>query len=151
MDAMIAARSPHSFLGIDTDGNTCIVKTTGNPFGHLILRGGRSGPNYDEASIRSASERLESADLSPRLMVDCSHANSGKDYRVQSVVWNDVVAQRAAGNRNIMGLMLESNLMPGNQKLTDPSNLKHGVSITDACIDWNETEDLIQSACAALA
>jgi 3-deoxy-7-phosphoheptulonate synthase len=150
MDAMVAARSPHSFLGIDTDGNTCIVNTTGNPFGHLILRGGRSGPNYDEASIRSAGERLKSADLSPRLMVDCSHANSAKDYRQQSVVWNDVVAQRAAGNRNIMGLMLESNLRSGNQKPVDPSNLEYGVSITDACIDWKETERLIHSASAAL-
>jgi 3-deoxy-7-phosphoheptulonate synthase len=151
MDAMIAAQSPHSFLGIDPDGNTCIVKTTGNPYGHLILRGGRSGSNYDAASVDAAIERLNSRGLSPRLMVDCSHANSNKDYRKQSIAWNEVVAQRAAGNRNIMGLMIESNLKPGNQKLTDPSNLEYGVSITDACIDWDETEKLIRGAHTTLA
>lgn len=151
MDAMVAAQSPHSFLGIDPDGNTCIVNTTGNPYGHLILRGGRSGPNYDAATVREASERLEAAGLSPRLMVDCSHANSNKDYRKQSIVWNDVVAQRAEGNRNIMGLMLESNLKPGNQKLEDPSNLEYGLSITDACIDWAETETLLRSAYESLS
>jgi 3-deoxy-7-phosphoheptulonate synthase len=151
MDAMVAAQSPHSFLGIDPDGNTCIVNTTGNPYGHLILRGGRSGSNYDAASVDAAIERLESRGLSPRLMVDCSHANSNKDYRKQSIAWNAVVAQRVAGNRNVMGLMIESNLKPGNQKLMDLSNLEYGVSITDACIDWDETEKLIREAHAALA
>jgi 3-deoxy-7-phosphoheptulonate synthase len=151
MDAMVAAQSPHSFLGIDPDGNTCIVNTTGNPYGHLILRGGRSGSNYDAASVDAAIERLDSRGLSPRLMVDCSHANSNKDYRKQSIAWNEVVAQRAAGNRNIMGLMIESNLKPGNQNPTDPSKLEYGVSITDACIDWDETEKLIREAHAALA
>jgi 3-deoxy-7-phosphoheptulonate synthase len=151
MDAMVAAQSPHSFLGIDPDGNTCIVNTTGNPYGHLILRGGRSGSNYDAASVDAAIERLDSRGLSPRLMVDCSHANSNKDYRKQSIAWNEVVAQRAAGNRNIMGLMIESNLKPGNQNSTDPSKLEYGVSITDACIDWDETEKLIREAHSALA
>ena len=84
-------------------------------------------------------------------MVDCSHANSNKDYRKQSIAWNEVVAQRAAGNRNIMGLMIESNLKPGNQNSTDPSKLEYGVSITDACIDWDETEKLIREAHSALA
>lgn len=151
MDAMIAAQSPHSFLGIDPEGHTCIVNTTGNPYGHLILRGGRSGSNFDATSVNAAIERLESRGLSPRLMVDCSHANSNKDYRKQSVAWREVVTQRAAGNRNIMGLMIESNLRAGNQKLSDPSSLKHGVSITDACIDWDETEELIREAHAQLA
>lgn len=151
MDAMVAAQSPHSFLGIDPDGNTCIVNTTGNPYGHLILRGGRSGSNYDASSVDAAIERLASRGLSPRLMVDCSHANSNKDYRKQSIAWNEVVAQRASGNRNIMGLMIESNLKPGNQKLADPASLEYGVSITDACIDWDETEKLIREAHAALA
>lgn len=151
MDAMVAARSPHSFLGIDPDGNTCIVNTTGNPYGHLILRGGRSGSNFDAASVDAAIERLDSRGLSPRLMVDCSHANSNKDYRKQSIAWNAAVDQRAAGNRNIMGLMIESNLKPGNQDLSDPSNLEYGVSITDACIDWDETEKLIREAHAALS
>ena len=151
MDAMVAARSPHSFLGIDPDGNTCIVNTTGNTYGHLILRGGRSGSNFDAASVDAAIERLDTRGLSPRLMVDCSHANSNKDYRKQSIAWNAAVAQRAAGNRNIMGLMIESNLKPGSQDLSDPSNLEYGVSITDACIDWDETEKLIREAHAALS
>lgn len=150
IDAMIAARSPHSFLGIDQEGNTCIVNTTGNSAGHIILRGGRTGPNYDAASIASAAERLAAAHLLPMVMIDCSHANSNKDYRRQNVVWNNVVDQRAAGNAAIMGLMLESNLRPGQQKLTDPAQLEYGVSITDGCIGWEETESLLLEACEKL-
>lgn len=152
IDAMLAARTPHAFLGIDGDGHTCVINTRGNPWGHLILRGGRSGPNYSPEQIQTAGEKLAAAGLSPRLMVDCSHANSNKDYRNQPTVWRDVIAQRAAGNRNIIGLMLESNLFPGNQKLTsDPSLLTYGVSITDACIGWDETETLILEANETLA
>jgi 3-deoxy-7-phosphoheptulonate synthase len=147
IDAMIAARTPHAFLGIDGDGHTCIINTRGNPWGHLILRGGRSGPNYSAEQVRAAAEALCAANLSPRLLVDCSHANSNKDYRNQPHVWRDVIAQRAAGNHNIIGLMLESNLYPGTQKLTsDPSRLTYGVSITDGCIGWDETEALILEA-----
>lgn len=147
IDAMQAARNPHSFLGIDPNGNTCIVNTKGNPWGHLILRGGRSGPNYDEAHLNGAAERLQAAGLSPRFLVDCSHANSNKDYRKQSTVWNNVLAERISGNDTIIGLMLESNLSPGNQKLEgEPSQLKYGVSITDGCIGWDETESLILEA-----
>lgn len=147
IDAMLAARTPHAFLGIDGDGHTCVINTRGNPWGHLILRGGRSGPNYSSEQIQTAAEKLTAAGLSPRLMVDCSHANSNKDYRNQPTVWRDVIAQRVAGNRNIIGLMLESNLYPGNQKLTsDPSLLTYGVSITDGCIGWDETESLILEA-----
>ncbi len=147
LDAMHASRSPHSFLGIDNEGQTCIVNTKGNPWGFLILRGGRSGPNYDAASLSEAVELLTKAKLPPRLMVDCSHANSNKDYRLQNVAWNDCIAQRLAGNHNLVGLMLESNLNPGNQPLgNDPSALKYGVSITDGCIGWEETERLIRSA-----
>lgn len=152
IDAMIAARTPHAFLGIDGDGHTCVINTRGNPWGHLILRGGRSGPNYSPDQIQSATEKLVAAGLSPRLMVDCSHANSNKDYRNQPMVWRDVIAQRAAGNQNIVGLMLESNLHPGTQKLTsDPSLLSYGVSITDGCIGWDETETLILEACDTLS
>ncbi|MDA1165308.1 MAG: 3-deoxy-7-phosphoheptulonate synthase [Planctomycetota bacterium] len=150
LDAMLAARAPHSFLGIDPNGRTCIVNTNGNPWGHLILRGGRSGPNYDSESILSAAERLEAAGLPAKMIVDCSHANSNKDYTKQHVVWNDVIAQQAAGNNSIMGLMLESNLKPGNQDLTDPTSLEHGVSITDGCIGLEETEQLLRNAAETL-
>lgn len=151
IDALLSAKAEHSFLGIDEDGRTCIVNTKGNPFGHLMLRGGRSGPNFDADSINSAAERLESAGLTPKMIVDCSHANSGKDYKKQNVAWNDVIGQKAAGQNSIMGLMLESNLKAGNQKLTDPANLEHGVSITDGCIDFEETEQLLRTAAGTLA
>ena len=147
LNAMLAAQSPHSFLGIDADGQTCVVNTKGNPWGHLILRGGRSGPNYSREHLEEASQSLQAAGLSPRFMVDCSHANSNKDYRNQGKVWNDVIDQRVAGNDTIIGLMLESNLLPGNQSLPeDLSQLQYGVSITDECIDWEETETLILTA-----
>ncbi|WP_010582947.1 3-deoxy-7-phosphoheptulonate synthase [Schlesneria paludicola] len=147
IDAMLAARSQHSFLGIDSEGQTCIVNTNGNPWGFLILRGGRSGPNYSPESLADSLTRLNNAKLPPRLMVDCSHANSNKDYRLQHTCWDDCIAQRLAGNTNIVGLMLESNLNPGNQSLTaDLKQLQYGVSITDGCIGWEETEQLILSA-----
>ena len=115
-----------------------------------MLRGGRSGPNYDTESIQSAAERLEAAGLPAKMIVDCSHANSNKDFSLQHVVWNDVVAQHASGNSSIMGLMLESNLKPGNQKLTDPADLEYGVSITDGCIGLEETAQLLRSAAETL-
>ncbi len=151
MNAMQAARTPHTFLGIDHAGKTCMVHTRGNDMGHLILRGGRTGPNYDAASLADASVKLASAKLPPRFVVDCSHANSNKDYAKQSIAWNDVVAQRAAGNDEIVGLMLESNLNAGKQSLTlDLSELKYGVSITDGCIAFDETEELLLSAYSTL-
>lgn len=151
IQAMQAAQSPHSFLGIDTDGRTCVIHTTGNPYGHLILRGGRSGPNYDAQNVKAAADALTAAKLPPYLMVDCSHANSDKDYTKQAAVWCDAVAQRAAGNRHIVGLMLESNLVAGSQKLTkDLSQLKYGISITDGCIGWEQTEELLRDAHAKL-
>lgn len=151
VQAMQAARHAHSFLGIDPDGRTCVVHTTGNPYGHLILRGGRNGPNYDAQSVKLACDGLAAAGLPSHLMIDCSHANSDKDYTKQAFVWRDAVAQRAAGNHKIVGLMLESNLMPGNQKLTsDLSQLKYGISITDGCIGWEQTEELLLNAHATL-
>ena len=151
IDAMLAGKTPHAFLGIDSDGHTCIVNTRGNPWGHLILRGGRSGSNYSPEHVKVAAEKLAVSGLMPRFMIDCSHANSNKDYRNQPLVWRDVIAQRIAGNTDIVGLMLESNLFPGNQKLTtDPSLLHYGVSITDGCIGWDETESLILEAHANL-
>jgi len=152
INAMEAARAEHRFLGIDNDGNTCVVKTRGNSLGHLILRGGRTGPNYDEASLAEAERMLNEANLPPRFVVDCSHANSQKDYTRQSEVWNDVIRQRVAGNDTIVGLMLESNLNAGKQKLgNDPDALEYGVSITDGCISFDETEDLLRSAAESLA
>lgn len=152
IDAMEAARHPHAFVGIDGEGHTCIVHTNGNPWGHLVLRGGRSGPNYTAEHLERAAERLIVAGLSPRLLVDCSHANSSKDFHKQCLAWKDVVAQRAAGNDSIIGMMLESNLGEGKQKLQqDPSALKYGVSITDGCIGWEETSALILDAYQQLA
>jgi len=147
IDAMRAAQSPHSFVGIDREGRTSIINTRGNPWGHLILRGGRSGVNFHPANLRSAAEQLRAVGLTPRILVDCSHANSEKDHRKQARVWRSVVDQRRDGNTAIIGLMLESNLNPGKQKLTgDPAELEYGVSITDACIGWEETEQLVLEA-----
>ena len=147
IDAMLSAKSAHSFLGIDNDGQTCIVNTKGNPWGFLVLRGGRSGPNFDEQSLELARAGLTKAKLPSGLMVDCSHANSNKEYALQSVAWNSCIAQRVAGNKDIVGLMLESNLNAGAQSLTaDLSQLQYGVSITDGCIGWEETERLVLSA-----
>ncbi|GMW02505.1 MAG: phospho-2-dehydro-3-deoxyheptonate aldolase [Candidatus Hydrogenedentota bacterium] len=147
VDAMEAAEHSHAFLGIDSDGQTCVVNTKGNPYGHLILRGGRSGTNYDPASLDESFSLLTKRGLNPRIMVDCSHANSNKDFRQQAVVWQAVIDQRVAGNENILGLMLESNIKEGNQKLgDDPSQLEYGISITDPCIGWEETESLLLNA-----
>lgn len=147
INAMKAARAPHRFLGIDNDGKTCIVSTRGNDMGHMILRGGRSGPNYDAESVARAGQMLKDAGLPQRFVVDCSHANSNKDYTRQPEVWNDVIGQRVAGNDAIVGLMLESNINEGKQALgDDPTDLKYGVSITDGCISFDQTTELLTSA-----
>jgi 3-deoxy-7-phosphoheptulonate synthase len=147
IDAMQAARTSHSFLGIDAEGGTCVVTTTGNPWGVLMLRGGRGGSNYSPAILQEARQRLEAAGLPARVIVDCSHANSGKDHRRQSIVWRDVIEQRVAGDRSIVGLMLESNIHPGSQSPNpDRTRLQYGVSVTDACIGWEETEALVLEA-----
>ena len=147
VDAMQAARTPHSFLGIDNEGGTCVVSTAGNPWGVLMLRGGRSGSNYSREVMEEARTKLEKAGLPVRIIVDCSHANSGKDHRRQSVVWRDVIEQRVAGDRSIVGLMLESNIHEGSQPATsDRAALQYGVSITDGCIGWDETERLLLEA-----
>jgi len=144
LDAMISARNPHSFLGIDQDGVTSIIRTTGNPVGHVVLRGGRSRPNYDSASLREAEEQLARAGLPPVLMVDCSHANSGKQHARQEEVWQSVVAQRLGGNQAIIGMMVESYLKEGNQPFPRPAaELCYGVSITDACLGWEATERML--------
>jgi 3-deoxy-7-phosphoheptulonate synthase len=143
INAMIAAGSPQSFLGIDPSGRSSIVQTKGNPYTHIVLRGGRQ-PNYDAAGLAAASEMLSDSGLPAAIMVDCSHGNSRKRQHEQAVVWNDVIQQRLAGNASIMGLMLESNLHEGRQDLSgDAGALEYGVSITDACISWEATEELI--------
>ena len=147
VDAMQSARAAHSFLGIDNEGGTCVVSTAGNPWGVLMLRGGRSGSNYAPEILHEARTKLEAAGLPACVIVDCSHANSGKDHRRQSVVWRDVLAQRVAGDRSIVGMMLESNIHPGNQPVcSDRSRLQYGVSVTDGCIGWEETEQLLLEA-----
>ena len=147
VDAMRTARAPHAFLGIDMEGHNCVIRTSGNAYSHLILRGGTSGSNYEAAEVEAVQRQLTDAGLPPRLMVDCSHANSEKDYTRQGIAFRDVIEQRIAGNDDVVGLMVESNLLPGNQPLgDDPSKLVYGVSITDACIGWEETETLLTDA-----
>ncbi|MEM1062402.1 MAG: 3-deoxy-7-phosphoheptulonate synthase [Planctomycetota bacterium] len=146
-NAMLAAQAPHRFLGIDAAGKTCVIRTKGNPWGHLILRGGHDGPNYDEASVANAAAELEKQDLPPRFLVDCSHANSNKDYTRQPEVFDAVLNQRLAGNEALIGMMLESNLAAGNQKIpADLTQLKRGVSLTDGCLGWEETERVLLGA-----
>jgi 3-deoxy-7-phosphoheptulonate synthase len=146
IDAMGAARHPHSFLGIDQDGVTSIVRTRGNPDGHLVLRGGRAKGNYDPQSISDAEASLRKAGLPAVLMVDCSHANSGKQHARQEEVWHNVLHQRAAGNVALTGLMVESYLLEGSQPIPkDRASLHYGVSITDACVGWETTERMLRS------
>ena len=147
LDAMQASRTPHSFLGVDQDGFTSIVRTRGNPYGHVVLRGGRARTNYDSESIADAVAALEKAKQDPVLMVDCSHANSLKQHRMQEDVARSVIAQRAEGNKALIGLMLESYLEEGNQPVSENrSELKYGVSITDACLNWATTERILREA-----
>lgn len=146
INAMIAAGSAQSFLGIDPEGHASIVNTTGNPFTHIVLRGGIR-PNYDSVSIRQAILELESKGLSNAIVVDCSHANSMKKHENQAVVWQDVINQKMDGNDALVGLMLESNIHAGNQKNTgDMNKMQYGVSITDECISWETTETLLLTA-----
>ena len=152
IDAMGAAMRPHSFLGIDQEGITSIVRTTGNPAGHIVLRGGRVKTNYDAESIRDAEGKLTAAGLPAVLMVDCSHANSAKQHARQEDVWRSVIEQRAAGTRSLVGLMVESNLFEGNQPFPkNPADLRYGVSISDACLGWEATERMMRWGNATLA
>jgi 3-deoxy-7-phosphoheptulonate synthase len=145
IDAMGAARHPHSFLGIDQDGVTSIVRTAGNPHTHIVLRGGRTKTNYDAKSIRAAEEKLKSEKLQPVLMVDCSHANSGKQHARQEDVWRSVIQQRVAGTRSLIGMMVESNINEGNQPIPkNLADLRYGVSLTDSCISWETTERILR-------
>ena len=152
INAIQSARSGHSFLGISGAGQTAIVRTRGNRHGHLVLRGGGGRPNYDTVSVRLAERALAAAKLDASIVVDCSHANSLKDPALQPLVFHDCVHQVKEGNRSIVGLMLESHLHAGNQAIpADRSQLRYGVSVTDACIDWTTTAETIRRARDELA
>ncbi|HEX9873306.1 MAG TPA: 3-deoxy-7-phosphoheptulonate synthase, partial [Deferrimonas sp.] len=151
LDAMSAARHPHSFLGINNEGRSAIVQTTGNPAVHIVLRGGNDRPNYRVEDIRKTEELLGRSGLPTAIMVDCSHANSYKNHERQEEVLNDVINQIVAGNRSISSVMIESYLEAGNQPIAKSlKELTYGVSITDKCVDWATTERMLRHAHAEL-
>jgi 3-deoxy-7-phosphoheptulonate synthase len=149
IDAIRAASKSHHFLSVTKQGMVAIVETTGNPDCHLILRGSDRGRNDDPESVAVAVAALRKAGVNERLMVDCSHGNSGKDHRRQREVVQSILAQRAAGSSVIVGAMIESHLVEGRQDCSDPSCLAYGQSITDACIGWEETDELLRSLASA--
>ena len=146
INALHSVSQPHNFLGINQQGQCTVVKTRGNRYGHVVLRGGGGKPNYDAAHIAECEKALRAADLPLNITVDCSHGNSSKDPANQAKVVQDCVEQINNGNQSIIGLMLESNLGWGNQPIpADLSQLKYGISVTDACIDWETTENLLRN------
>jgi 3-deoxy-7-phosphoheptulonate synthase len=146
LDAILSARTPHRYLGINQAGQVCTFNTLGNPYGHLILRGG-DRPNYDAATVAYVERKLQKLGLPEKLIIDCSHGNSNKNHKLQSEVFNNILEQIDHGNRSIVGVILESNLYEGNQAIPlDIEKLNYGVSITDKCISWEETESLFLSA-----
>ncbi len=150
VDAIRSAMHPHSFLGIDQEGHSSVITTKGNPFGHLVLRGGEK-PNYDAESIAHAESWIGKAGLEQSLLVDCSHANSGKKHQRQLTVWENILKQKVDGNKSIVGVMIESNLFCGNQPFPeDPEKLRYGVSITDECLSWDETERILREGAEVL-
>jgi len=141
INALQSVASPHRFLGINSDGNVSVVTTKGNPYAHVVLRGGNGKPNYDSVSVSICEQELEAAGIAPNIMVDCSHANSNKDHNLQPLVLDNVTNQILEGNKSIIGVMIESHLNGGNQKLSSNADeMAYGVSVTDACIDWETTE-----------
>ncbi|MGQ7957581.1 3-deoxy-7-phosphoheptulonate synthase [Pseudomonas sp. SP16.1] len=151
INALQSVSSPHRFLGINQEGGVSIVTTKGNAYGHVVLRGGNGKPNYDSVSVAICEQELTKAGIRPNIMVDCSHANSNKDPALQPLVMENVANQILEGNNSIVGLMVESHLGWGNQSIPkDLCDLKYGVSITDACIDWDTTEKSLRSMHAKL-
>jgi 3-deoxy-7-phosphoheptulonate synthase len=145
VNAISAAVAPHAFFGVDDRGRSAVIRTTGNPDGHLVLRGGTSGPNHDAATVRDAAARARAVSGHARpVVVDCSHGNSGKDHRRQAVVLDDVLSRWQEPDQGLLGIMLESNLAPGRQDWLPDRDLQPGVSITDACIGWDETAELLR-------
>jgi len=151
LNAMISARHPHSFLGINVDGMTSVIKTMGNPDRHIVLRGGGGKTNFAPADIERAAALVSEEGIVRPVMVDCSHGNANKDHTRQGLVCKEVVKQVRDGQKAIMGVMLESNLKAGNQAWKEGSKLEYGMSITDACIGWDETETLLYEAAEAVA
>ncbi|RAU40273.1 MULTISPECIES: 3-deoxy-7-phosphoheptulonate synthase [unclassified Pseudomonas] len=143
-DAMRAAAHAHRHFGVDAHGHPAVIETSGNPDTHIVLRGGHGGPNYDAQSIERVNASLDKQRIAARIMVDCSHANSGKDPLRQPHVFNDVLQQRLAGNQTLIGMMLESHLFEGCQPLSE--SLRYGVSVTDGCLGWDGTERLLRDA-----
>ncbi len=144
VNAMKSVCNPHRFLGINSDGKVSVFETRGNPYGHVVLRGGSGGPNYDSVHIALCEEALEKAGLPRNIMVDCSHANSDKKPELQPLVADNVANQIVEGNQSIIGIMLESHINAGNQKIPDNlADLAYGVSVTDGCIDWSTTENAL--------
>jgi 3-deoxy-7-phosphoheptulonate synthase len=147
VDAIRSSRHPHSFLGIDQAGQTSIVRTTGNPHCHMIMRGGRSGPNYYEEDIEAAESIMAESGIDPVLLVDCSHGNSAKSHSRQFRVLKSILEQRMGERKSIVGFMIESNLNPGTQLLPENrDDLEYGVSITDPCVGWDETREMLEYA-----
>ncbi len=146
INALQSVSHPHSFLGINGEGQVAVIRTKGNAYGHIVLRGGNNKPNYDSVNVSLCEKALEKGGIKPNIMVDCSHANSNKDPALQPLVMDNVANQIIEGNRSIVGVMIESNLAWGNQSIPDDlSELKYGVSVTDACIDWESTETSLRS------
>jgi 3-deoxy-7-phosphoheptulonate synthase len=143
INALLSARQPHRFLGVNNEGMASIVTTTGNPDGHIVLRGGKQGPNYDSVHVEAISNRLSDRKLLPYMMVDCSHDNSGQDYNLQPTVLQDIAEQVRNGSEHIVGIMLESHLNRGKQPLKELSKLEYGKSITDGCINFETTVDVL--------
>ena len=150
IEAILSASHPHTFLGTSETGQAAILLTSGNSDCHMILRGGRQVTNYDAASVTSTIEQMEKTGVKPRIMIDCSHANSGKDHRRQGSVCRAVAEQIASAERRLIGAMLESNLVAGSQTLANGKTLIYGQSITDACIDWPETHTLLHELAHAV-
>ena len=151
INAIVSASRPHSFLGLSSEGRSAIVRTRGNPYGHVVLRGGDGRPNYDTVSVRMAEEILEKAGLAPNIVVDCSHANSFKQPELQPLVLADVVHQVRLGSESLVGAMIESNLVAGNQPIpADLKQLRYGCSVTDACVDWDTTANMLREAAQLL-
>jgi 3-deoxy-7-phosphoheptulonate synthase len=151
VNACVAAGGQHSFLGIDESGRSAVVKTTGNPDAFVILRGGHHGPNYHPEYVVQAARLMGEAGLRPAVMIDCSHANAGGDFRRQEAVWHNVIEQAVSAPTPIVGLMVESNIEEGKQPLlADRSKLRYGVSLTDGCVGWETTELLLHEAHLAL-
>ena len=144
INALQSVAQPHRFLGISTDGKVSVVRTRGNACAHIVLRGGSNGPNYDATQIDECERQLTSSGLNPSIMVDCSHANSKKDYRNQRGVLDSIAGQIACGNTTITGVMIESHLHAGSQNIGAGNGLAYGVSVTDACVDWIETEAMLR-------